>query len=229
MQYNIILFLHYSQAFPFPPKLSVAWEGAGDLEKADADWRLSSTMYKLCDLGKITAPLWSLRPHLPNSMSLYEKQMKDCLRKPPVHGNLLDLWITTFRNSFRTLVSHSQPEIRFDTVEINSFIHSRAVEATDRFYSHLLKKQNSPHSTLIKESFSCLHFASPSFVPGSQLFRHSRLETPVITNIPLPNEYQQGCSNSISGIWAQICLLWVQSVCSESRSPPSPPWSGSRH
>ena len=61
---------------------------------------------------------------MPNSMSLYEKQMKDCSRKPPVHGNLLDLWITTFRNSFRTLVSHFQPEIRFDTVEIDSFIYS---------------------------------------------------------------------------------------------------------
>ena len=148
---------------------------------------------------------------MPNSMSLYEKQMKDCSRKPPVHGNLLDLWITNFRNSFRTPVSHSQPEIRFDTVEIDSFIHSRSVEATDRFYPHLLKKQNSPHSTLIKESFSFFYFASPSFVPGSyQLFRHPVLGTPVITNTPLPSEYQQGCSNSISGIWAQICLLWAQ-------------------
>lgn len=167
MQYNIILFPDYSQAFPFPPKLSVAWEGAGDLEKADADWRLSSTMYKLCDLGKITAlsDPWDLtcRDH---NAQLNESLWKanERLRKPPVRGNLLDLWITTFRNSFRTLVSHSQPEIRFDTVEINSFIHSKAVEATDRFDSHLL---NSPHSTLIKESFSCLHFASPSFVPGS--------------------------------------------------------------
>ena len=47
------------------------------------------------------------------------------------------------------------------------------MEATDRFYPHLLKKQNSPHLTLIKESFRCFYFASPSFVPGSyQLFRH---------------------------------------------------------
>lgn len=148
---------------------------------------------------------------MPNSMSLYKKQMKDCSRKPPVHGNLLDLWITNFRNSFRTPVSHSQPEIRFDTVEIDSFIHSRSVEANDRFYPHLLKKQNSAHSTLIKESFSFFYFAGPSFVPGSyQLFRHPVLGTPVITNTPLPSEYQQGCSNSISGIWAQICLLWAQ-------------------